>query len=132
MKVPFISTTDELIEYFTYTFPDGGVITWDITEAKRRIAAGEILVRTVMPRHQLENLARQNDWSQAVVDRADPSIPGIGAPIIHDNEIIYVLIDGTHRAVHALQAGQVDYTVDLLSDAAARACVLKAPQGRVP
>lgn len=99
----------------------GQVFAWDVTLAEKFRGNGFILMTTVAERDQMEAVKRNNEWDPLVVARADPSIHGIGAPIVKDGAIAYILIDGTHRCVRALETG-VPFEVDLLTDEVAAAC----------
>ena len=118
-------------ETFQYDIPGHPPVCWNVTAAKRAVAAGQVVARVTVPPDQLAAISQKNDWTQAGVDRADPTVPGIGAPLIWDGGILYVLIDGTHRAVRALQTG-VPFDADLLTDDASRACLITAPTALIP
>ena len=126
-----LEMTQFKLRRFTYTIPDVGGITWDINRAMAEVDAGQVLATLEVPRDQLESIREKNSWDPGVVAKADPSQPGIGAPIVHEGRVIYVLIDGTHRAVRALQDG-VPFMACLLTDEAARRCVLRGDDALLP
>ena len=118
-------------ETFTYEIPGYGTLHWNVTHAQRAVAAGQVEAHVTVDREQLAAIAAKNEWTQARVDQADPTIPGIGAPVIWQGQIIYILIDGTHRAVRAHQTG-VPFEADLLTEAASRACLIAGVPGLIP
>jgi hypothetical protein len=72
------------------------------------------------------------------VQRADITQPGIAAPILWQGTpdiappgVVYILIDGIHRAVRAYREGQRFYCL-ILSDEQSRACLIGAPAGVIP
>jgi hypothetical protein len=117
-------------EAFTFTTILGETFTWDITRARDHVQRGDVVGLDEIPRGVLAEIAASNDWQQDVVDKADPSKHGIAAPIVALGEVIYILVDGTHRAVRALQQGQ-PFSAWLLTPEANRACLVRC-EGRVP
>lgn len=118
-------------ESFTYEIPGHGKIIWDVTTARERADAGGIAATVMIDKEQMELIARNNDWQASKLAHVDIAIPGIGAPMVWQGQIIYVLIDGTHRCVRALHEGK-PFEARLLSDDAARQSVLFAPAGLMP
>lgn len=117
-------------EAFTFTTILGETFTWDITRARDHVQRGDVAGLDEIPRGVLAEIAASNDWKQDVVDKADPSKHGIAAPIVALGQVIYILVDGTHRAVRALQQGQT-FSAWLLTPEANRACLVRC-EGRVP
>lgn len=116
------------VEVYHYDVPNYGRLTWDVTRAKEQVAAGFIQTPNPVeiPRAELRNLMIRCDWTEAHVAEVDPSVPGIAAPFIWGGQIIYVPIDGIHRAVRAFR-DEVPFSVWLLTDAASRACIVDGP-----
>lgn len=121
------------IEKFSYEVPGYRPVAWNINIAKELVESGRVVRRVEIDREELRNIMTRNAWDEEGVARADPSKPGIGAPIVdHVNKcVLYVLIDGTHRAVRALRDG-VPFTANLLTDAAAEACTICGPDSLLP
>ena len=128
-----LTRTDVEHEAFTFTTIFGDVFTWDITRAREFAQAGgeHVVGLSEIPPQVLAEIAASNEWQQDVVDKADPSQHGIAAPMVAAGQIIYVLIDGTHRAVKALQTRQT-FCAWMLSDKANRACLVRGREGLVP
>ncbi len=81
-------------EVFQFVRRDGRRVAWDITLAKARVVAGELVAaRTPIGPEALAAIAAGNEWTEAGVAAADPSQPGIGAPLCWQGEIVYQLID---------------------------------------
>lgn len=125
-----LTKTEVQHEAFTFTTILGDVITWDVTKAREQVAAGNTVGLSEIPPHVLAEIAAANEWTPDVVATADPSKHGIAAPVIAMGQVIYVLIDGTHRAVHALQHRKT-FCAWLLSDAANRECLARATNPRL-
>jgi hypothetical protein len=70
----------------------------------------------LLPGTQLARIAATYAYDRAHVARIDPRRPGIAAPIAHDGQVLYVVIDGIHRAVRAHETGQ-PFCCDVLTDA---------------
>lgn len=117
-------------EAFTFTTVLGETFTWDITRAREHVEKQDVAGLDEIPIGVLQEIAASNEWEQSVVDKADPSRPGIAAPIVAMGQVIYILVDGTHRAVKALQQGRT-FSAWLLTPAANRACLVRC-EGRVP
>lgn len=118
-------------EAFTFTTILGDVITWDITRAREAVERRDVVGLEEIPRNVLAEIAASNDWQQDVVDKADPTKHGIAAPLVAMGQVIFILIDGTHRAVNALQTRR-PFCAWLLSDAANRGCVVRGREGIIP
>jgi hypothetical protein len=121
------------VEVYHHDIPGVGRITWDIGRAKRQLDAGHIVQPAPAPIDPavMQHIADHNEYDDAVVASANPKEWGIAAPILWQGAIQYVLIDGTHRCIKALREGKPFYAY-LLTDEAARACLLAAPEGVVP
>lgn len=118
-------------EAFTFTTILGDVFTWDVTRAREAVAAGDVVGLSEIDPSVLAEIAANNEWEQSVVDVADPSKHGIAAPLVAFGQVIYVLIDGTHRAVNALQHRKT-FRAWMLTDKANRACLVHGRKGLVP
>ena len=121
------------VEAYTYTFDSGEAIVWNVDEAKRLIARRRVDIIDV-PREELAVIKARNEWSPPRVAQVDPTIPGIGAPILFDGNIGYILIDGTHRCVRALEL-DIPFKVALLTDEDSRAAIVATRGGgerRIP
>ena len=86
------------IETFDDILTDGHVITWDITRAKELVAWRSVM-EVEMDREQMAGIMEHDTWDEAKLPAVDPTIPGIGAPIIWDGDetvtprgIIFVLL----------------------------------------
>lgn len=117
-------------ETYTYEWASGSV-TWNITQAKQLIAEGRAVGWNDVAHDQLQRIAERYDYDEATVARADPCVPGIAAPILDQGQVVYVIIDGIHRAVRAYRDGQ-PFIVLILSDEDSRACILGNPEGLIP
>jgi hypothetical protein len=128
-----LTRTDVEHEAFTFTTILGDVFTWDITRARELVQAGgaNVIGLSEIPPSVLAEIAVSNEWQQAVVDKADPTQHGIAAPVVAFGQVIYILIDGTHRAVKALH-DRTPFCAWMLSDKANRACLVRAREGLVP
>lgn len=115
---------------FVYEIPGYEPFMWDVTIAQQLVAAGAIEATIAMPFEDMAEVVSKNDVVPEHVDRVDPTIPGIAAPIINPcltpRGISYVLIDGTHRCAKALRQQQ-PFIVYLLTDVAARRALLSGP-----
>lgn len=118
-------------DFFTYTTERGHQLMWDVTRAKAEVAAGHTIATVPIAPSELAEIAARNDWTAARVAIADPTLPGIGAPMVWEGSVIYILIDGTHRAVRAHQTDGV-FSAHLLTDEAARRCLLSGPPALMP
>jgi hypothetical protein len=119
-------------EVFTYTFIDGRRMMWNIDRAKAILDSGRGMFQTIaLTRDAMQDTLTNNDIDAAKLAAADPAQPGIGAPCCFAGHCFYLLIDGTHRAVKALQTN-VGFDVRLLTDEAARECLMMADAGPVP
>ena len=116
------------VETFRYTIPGHGTLIWNVSAAKDAIAAGQVLTRVPIAREQMAGIVAKNEYEEARVAMVDPSRPGIGAPFLWEGRVEYLLIDGTHRCVKAYRMG-VPFEVDLLTDEAAKACLIVWPLG---
>ena len=130
------------MQTFEYSFPNGDQIVWSVDKAMDLVRDGQVLTLMELPRDQMLLIAQRNEWSLSKLEDADPSEPGIAAPIIVTRDeqpqlgpelkhIIYVLIDGTHRCVRALCNG-VPFKAHILTDQASSQSILLAPAWRVP
>ena len=117
-------------ETYTYEWP-GGSATWNIAKAKQCILDGRAAGWNDVPRDQLQIIADRYEYDEAKVTLADPSIPGIAAPILDQDQVVYVIVDGIHRAVRAYRDGQ-PFIVLILSDSDSRTCILGSWEGLVP
>lgn len=123
-------------ERFRYEWDNGDPpMVWDITKAKELVACQQTIGTEpkAIDHDAMIVLDQGNVLDDAVVAKADPSVPGIAAPIVDTDKqmVIYVLIDGQHRLRKALRTGQ-GFTAWLLTDAAARACTIEGPAHRMP
>jgi hypothetical protein len=134
-----LSIRNVKVQTFAYDVPGyAEPVRWDISRAKAQVAAGKIVGWDEPPPAILQRIADRYEWEEAVVETADPNEVGIGAPLIWTVKagaarptIMYVLIDGTHRAVKALRTG-APFKVAMLTDEASRACILSGPQELIP
>ena len=122
-------------ETYTYTLDAGGYISWDITRVKAWVTAHPEADALEVPRAQLALIALNWETHQAIVAAADPSRPGIAAPIIDRTQtppvVCYILVDGVHRATRAYLTGQPFFAC-VLPDDVSRECVIDAPPGTIP
>ena len=120
------------IETFRFTFENGdGEAIYLVTLAKVLVEAGQVVACIEIPQAMMSEIAQRNEWDPAKLDRADPSIPGIAVPMINDGQIQYTLIDGMHRLARAIRDG-LSFKAHLLTDDAARACLITGPAHRMP
>lgn len=124
---------DFRIEVYHYDVPNYGRITWDINRAKEQVKAGYVVSpRPVdVARKEMENIMARCKWTEAHVAEVDVSIPGIAAPFLWEQAIVYVPIDGIHRMVRAYREGK-PFSFWLLTNEASRACVIAGPRDRLP
>ena len=122
-----LTRTEVEHEAFTFTTIYGDVITWDITHAREQVRTRQIAGLHEIPRDVLAEIAAANEWTQAGVDAADVSRHGISAPLVANGRVVYILIDGTHRAVRALQTNK-PFCVWLLTDEGNRDCIVNTTQ----
>jgi hypothetical protein len=117
---------------FSYNTDSLGRLTWNVTKALALVQEhGSPLVE--VPREVMEQVRdhyryrEEPDW-RAVVDAADPTVPGVGAGFWHPDfkEWYTVLIDGTHRCVRAVEL-HLPFHAYLLSPQDSYACLLFAP-----
>ena len=102
------------------------------TQLRQRQAA--TLEVTEVPREELERIATGWDIDEATVEGADPTYPGLTAPILDPAQpgvVLHILIDGVHRAVKAYRTGQ-PFKAIVLPPEVSRDCLLDAPEGSVP
>lgn len=116
---------------FTYEVPGFAPVHWDITFAIAEAEAGHVVATVAIEPEHMAAIRAGNAWDAAKLDTVDPTIPGIGAPIIIEGKVIYILIDGTHRCVRCLRDG-LPFHARLLTDEAARRCVLSGPAALLP
>lgn len=133
------------VQVFRYQIPgEPGDVVWNVTAALAAVARGEIVATVTMDPAALRDLCRRNTWDPHHIDEVDPSIPGIGAPLVFDpathvcpegsapgKGIYYVTIDGLHRAARCLR-DELPFKVQLLTDAAAKACLISGPAHLLP
>ena len=121
------------VETFTYDVPNVGSVKWDISRARLQAAAGFVVATSEVSRETLQGISARYQYDEAVVATADPLEPGLAAPLIfpETGEAMWVLIDGTHRAVKALREN-VPFTVQHLSAEASRACIIEGPPELIP
>ena len=123
---------------YTYTLQEGrGSMTWYVTLAQEIVAQGGLDIEEVV-REQQQHIATHYDITEAKVARAHIGTPGIAAPFIWQGNstiappgIVYILIDGTHRAVRAYRERKPFYCY-VLSPAQSRACLLSGPSEVIP
>jgi hypothetical protein len=119
-------------ETYTFTCPGQEPPTrWNVSYAKQLVGCGCIVATVDIDRQTMMDISTRNEWNPAKLPYVDPSDPGIAAPFVHEGALIYILIDGTHRCVKALQQG-VPFRAHLLTDDAARACHIEGPKERMP
>jgi hypothetical protein len=130
------------IDTFTSTLDadQGRYLTWDLTRAKAwlqaqlRAGRAATLECIEMSRDQMERMATTWAIDEAVVETADPTYPGLAAPIVDPDQpgvLQMILIDGVHRATKAYREG-ISFEAFLLPDDVSRECLLEAPEGSVP
>jgi len=127
------------IETYAYTLHEGrGTLVWNVTAAKAIQAAGVDLILVEVERTQLGHIATTYEIIEAKVLAADIGQPGIAAPFMWRGSaafapygIVYILVDGIHRAVRAYRERKPFYA-HILTDAQSRRCVLSAPTGVIP
>ncbi len=115
-----------VIETFRFEIPDVGIILWNITLAKDLIEQRSQDIIEIV-KEEMVKIVLRNEYDHDHSNHVDPSIPGIGAPIVFENTIIYMLIDGIHRCARALR-DNVPFYARLLTDDDARACILQCPE----
>lgn len=122
------------LQVFRYDVPGVGVVVWDITGLRARVAADPTAVRLAVqidPQTMGEIEAR-NDFDEAHLADVDLSQPGIAAPLIYERrEVMYVLVDGTHRCVRAHREGRI-FWAQLVTDAVSRAYTISGPEELLP
>lgn len=123
-------------ESFRYTVPGYGDVRWDVTVAQQLVTAGHTRALVPISVQTTREIAERNTWDPAKLDHVDPSIPGICAPLVKPDDpggphIYSVLIDGTHRCARAARDG-LPFSAYLLTDDAARACVIDGPAVLLP
>ena len=114
-------------ETFDYDISQVGRITWNVTLAKQLIARRDQGL-VIIERVEMQAIADWSAFDEAHIRDVNPQVPGIGAPILWEGRIIFVLIDGIHRNVRALREG-LSFQARLLTDEDARRCVISAPPG---
>jgi len=117
---------------FEYQIPGYEPILWSVRRAERALAEGELMATVDMTLEQMRMVVERNYVDPAHLDRVDPSAPGIGAPLVWEGAIQYILIDGNHRCARALRDGRLSYRVRLLTDAGAQAAFLSGPLDLMP
>lgn len=118
-------------EAFTFTTILGDVLMWDVTKAREEVERNEVVGLSEIPPMTLAEIAASNEWTRAGVEAADPSKHGIAAPVVAFGQVIYVLIDGTHRAVRALK-DKKPFSAWMLNDAANRRCLVRGKKELIP
>ena len=126
-----LETTTTHHECFTFTTFDGRQIMLDVTVAKTLVSEGQTVACVPLELVDVFAIARNNEWTEDGVDKADPSKPGIAIPMRNGDQVLYILIDGTHRAVRSLRDGST-FSAYLLNDDAARRCYLKGDRSLLP
>lgn len=121
---------DRATEMYTYEWSEGSV-TWNITKVKQLIAQGRAEGWNEVPRDQLRRVAEVYEYDEATVARADLAVHGIAAPILDQGLVVYVIVDGIHRAVRAYRDGNT-FLVLMLSKEDSRTCIIGPWEGLVP
>jgi hypothetical protein len=109
-----------LLETFSFTTAAGKTILFNVKIAQEAINAGRYRQLVAVPTEILEHIVRNNEIDPDHIDDADPGIPGIFAPC-RDGAVI--LIDGNHRAAHALKH-QKPFHAYILTDEDTRAAII--------
>jgi hypothetical protein len=115
-------------EVFEYTVPDRGTLLFNIDAAKKAVADGRILRTVEIDRAEMEHIASRNLIRAEYVAAADHTQPGIAAPMLVDDEVIYILIDGNHRCARAVQINAPFFAHILPVDAAIESIITFEPQ----
>ena len=123
-------------EIYTFTFqPSGKQVTWDVSKAKEMVRKGEVFMKMPVPREQLEIIVKTYEWQEEAVKSADLAWPGIGAPIIVEEDghlaITYTLIDGIHRCIKAYRENKEMFAWTL-TDWGSWNCIMQADAETVP
>jgi hypothetical protein len=116
---------------FVYEVPNVGTLEYSITCAQAAIDRGAIEATVLMTEEQMRDVVAKNEIDHARLDDVDPAVPGIGAPIVWEGAIIYILIDGSHRCARALRDG-TPFRVHLLTDQAAADCLVRGVAALLP
>ena len=118
---------------YQYDVPGHAPVFWDVAAALREVEAGHVEVTVPIDREEMAGIRQNCHWDAAKIDHVDPTIPGIGAPLMLPDEkvVIYILIDGTHRCVRALRDG-LPFHARLLTFEAAKRCLLSCPPELLP
>ena len=105
---------------YQYKIPGFFLLLFDVDRAIELVEAGETNGIVEIDRDEMIAIALRNDWRAERVAAVDHRIPGIAAPVYipEIQRIVFILIDGTHRCVAALQAGKPFYARILNSRAA--------------
>lgn len=112
-------------ETYEYTIPGYETVWWNISRAKWEVRdPANVEVTVPIERDQMQAIADRNDFDPDHLATVDETQPGIGAPIFIEDEVAYILIDGTHRCVKALRADRPFYA-QLLTHAANERCLLR-------
>lgn len=118
-------------EMFEYVVPDHGTLVWNVTIAKLEAAEGNLIATVEMSREDMAGVVRQNSFEEAHLADVDITLPGVGAPVVWENKILYVMIDGTHRCVRAYREDK-PFVVQLLTDEAAKRSFVGGPPNLMP
>jgi hypothetical protein len=120
------------VPVFRYTIPgEATQLIWSITAALQAVKDGLTIGCVAIPPEEMQAIADRNEWDASRLDAVDPTIPGIAAPILHEGEAQWILIDGQHRNARALRDG-LGFKAWLLREDVSRACLLQAPAHRIP
>ena len=126
------------IEAFTLTNYRGETLRWNVTKALELVAAGRVIRKERLSAEVMLSVAENNEWTDDGVANADPSVPGIAAPVVENGAVMFVLIDGIHRCVRSIVdlasgvEGAKPFEAWLLTADANRECLMIAPDYLVP
>ena len=99
-------------EIFVYTVPGKGDITWDISEAKKRIKEA-VLYQIEIDRENMEEIIERYGFDATRLDSVDPIEPGIATVIKYKGKYSLIMIDGVHRCARAYREN-ILFTLNVL------------------
>ena len=119
---------DDMIRVTTFTYtsavPGYPDLMFDVDLAEKLAQAGLVVHLLDVPREALEHVAQNNSVDASRVPHVDVSQPGLAIEAYSpDEQLCFIIIDGTHRACKALMTGET-FKVRMLHPLAARACCM--------
>jgi hypothetical protein len=120
-------------QQFSYKIPGYYMLLFNIDRALELANSGQSVAVVEIPREEMQAIAASGGWRAERVAAVDYRIPGIFAPVYIPkiDKIIFILIDGTHRCVAALQANQ-PFSARVLSASAAEEIMLLSDRRLMP